>query len=428
MFPRSLEPKVIHSLTHHPAVLLHGPRGAGKSTLLHELTRRVEGSRLLLLEDPEVAHPVRSDPRRVLAGAEPILIDEIAKAPELIPVLAESVRADPRPGRFLLTASAFTPGLRAAVAGADGRAGWLEALPFEAFSQGELRGHPESFLDRLFGIDPREPSALAVTFDVPAPQAGNPRDDLIEILLRGGFADVHVRHWQPSKRATWFANHLPDVLRLDLPDLARLPDITPFPRLLRLLAARVATLLNTSEIGRACGIPYATLTRYLEALEDLHLYAPLPAWRGPEPPRLTRAPRIYLSDAGLAAHLARVTDGTLPTDTSLLGPLLRNLMVQEIRKQASRAAEATRLSHFRTAIGEEVDLVLERPDGETAALVLSGAGELPEVARRGLLRLRQMLNGAPLRVVRLIPRLPGTSGSLPDGAAWLDALWGAPAG
>lgn len=423
MFPRFLEPKVIKLLTEHPALLLHGPRGAGKSTLLRELARRVEGARLLQLEDPEAAYPVRNDPRRALAGVEPLLIDEITRAPELLAVLAQSVRQDPRPGRFLLAASVLTPELRGATEATEAPP-WLAALSLQAFSQGELRGRTETFLERLFEVPPDDAAALGAAFPAPELQPGSPRDDLLEILLRGGFADIHVRHWQPPKRAAWFSAHVTEILRLDLPDLARLPDYTPFPLLLRLLAARVGTLLNTSEIGRASGIPYATLTRYLEALAALHLYAPLPAWHGVEPPRLTRAPRVYLSDAGLAAHLARVTEGTLPTDTSFLGPLLRTLMIQEIRKQADRHPEPLRLTHFRTAIGEEVDLVVERADGEAAGLVLTAAGDVPEPVRRGTSRLRQVRKGRPLRIVRVIPRLPGTDGEPPAGAVWLDALWG----
>lgn len=426
MFQRLLETAIIQSLTAHPALLIHGPRGAGKSTLLEGLSRRVDGSRLLNLEDPEVAHPARTDPQSFLAGPEPVLLDEIGKAPELIPVLAESVRRDPRPGRFLLSASAFTPELRSAVTDHPDARAWLDAIPFGTFSQGELRGREESFLDRLFAFDPEAEGSLEAALATPPLSPGAPRDDLGEILLRGGYPDIHVRHWQAPKRTAWFAEHVPAVLRLDLPDLARLGDMTPFPRLLRLLAARVGRLLNTSEIGRASGLPYATLTRYLEALEALHLHAPLPAWFGPGPPRLTRAPRIYLVDAGLAAHLARVTDGTLPSDRTLLEPLLRNLMVQEVRKQAARQAQPPRLSHFRTAIGEEVDLVVERADGETAALILSGNGELPESTRRGLSRLRRLLSGRRLRVVRLIPRLPGSDGALPPGAAGFEALWSAP--
>ena len=52
----------------------------------------------------------------------------------------------------------------------------------------------------------------------------------------------------------------------------------------------------------------------------------------------------------------------------LLGRLLETFVVSEIRKQLSWTDPRTALYHLRTATGQEVDIVLEKPDGSIAAV------------------------------------------------------------
>ena len=133
------------------------------------------------------------------------------------------------------------------------------------------------------------------------------------------------------------------------------------PRLLQLLAARSAVLMNVAEISRASALPHTTLKRYLVLLEHTFLLRPLPAWSSNRGKRLINSPKIHLVDSGLAAHLAGLDAITLVRDRPALGPLLESFVVGELLKQASWPEPRIALYHFRTAAGREVDMVLEGP-------------------------------------------------------------------
>ncbi|MBW8831295.1 MAG: DUF4143 domain-containing protein [Burkholderiales bacterium] len=65
--------------------------------------------------------------------------------------------------------------------------------------------------------------------------------------------------------------------------------------------------------------------------------------------------------AGLTAHLRGHTDPAALALSPQLGPLLETFAVQEVRRHLRWAETAATAWHFRTAAGQEVDLVLEAP-------------------------------------------------------------------
>lgn len=86
------------------------------------------------------------------------------------------------------------------------------------------------------------------------------------------------------------------------------------PRILRLLAARSASLLNYAELSSVLAIPQQTLKRYLGLLEAVFLVRLLPAWSRNRGRRLTKAPKIVLADAGLACFLVGMGERRLAED------------------------------------------------------------------------------------------------------------------
>jgi hypothetical protein len=157
-------------------------------------------------------------------------------------------------------------------------------------------------------------------------------------------------------------------------DLAHVEALHALPNLLALLAARVSGLLNLADVGRDAGVPHTTLTRYLALLETVFLVHRLPAWSPNLGKRLVKAPKLHVVDSGLACHLIGAEAHRLSEDRPLLGRMLETFVVSELRKQLSWTDRQTRLYHFRTAAGSEVDIVMERADGTVASLeVKAGA-------------------------------------------------------
>ncbi|MEO0055304.1 MAG: hypothetical protein RLZZ50_1251, partial [Verrucomicrobiota bacterium] len=100
-FPRALTPALHAALADTPVVCLLGPRQCGKTTLARTL-RPAYG--YISLDDTDTLALARSDPNGFMAALpDPVILDEIQRAPELLRTIKLSVDRDRRPGRFLLT-------------------------------------------------------------------------------------------------------------------------------------------------------------------------------------------------------------------------------------------------------------------------------------------------------------------------------------
>ena len=350
MLRRLVEDPLRAALADTPVVALVGARQTGKTTLAKKLCEALGGEYVSLDDAATLAGAARDPAAFLRARAEPLVIDEVQAAPELLRAIKRSVDDDRRPGRFLLTGSANVLALPRL---SESLAGRMEIRTLWPLSQGEIRGRNETFLQKLFTDTPLRRRA--------------PRADLPATIATGGYPEAVARA-DPARRAAWFASYVSAILQRDVRDLARIEGLVELPRLLQLLAARSAALMNVAEISRASAMPHTTLKRYLALLEHTFLLRPLPAWSSNRGKRLTKSPKIHLVDCGLAAHLAGFDASTLAHDRPALGPLLESFVVGELVKQASWAEASIALYHFRTAAGREVDIVLEGAGGRVAGV------------------------------------------------------------
>src|ERR1044071_5295465 len=148
MIRRYLESAIAAGLSDSPVVLLVGARQSGKSTLIQSPEFQKGGRRLLTFDDASVLSAAKADPAGFLSAySGPLVLDEVQRVPELFLSLKASVDRDRTPGRFLLSGSAnilFLPKV------ADSLAGRMEVLTLWPFSQGEIEGTREGFVDALF--------------------------------------------------------------------------------------------------------------------------------------------------------------------------------------------------------------------------------------------------------------------------------------
>lgn len=407
MVPRFLRARIEAALADTPVVLVNGPRQSGKSTLVRALA---DAARVPYhtLDDATVLSSAASDPEGFLS-AQPaaVAIDEVQKASALFPAMKAAVDRDRRGGRFLVTGSAnvlLLPDL------ADSLAGRMEVVSLLPLSQGELRGRREGFIDWAFGGE--APPAFADVPDAP---------DLIDAVLAGGYPEALART-TPERRTAWHEAYLTAVLQRDVRDLANIQGLTDLPRLLALLAARQGALLNVSDVARGCGLPVTSVQRYLTLLQTVFLFTPLPAWFVNLEKRLTKAPKVHLVDTGLTAFLAGYDNTRLAADPAYFGRLLEGFVVGEVRKQLTWASIAATPHHFRTAAGQEVDLVLEARDGRVVGIEVKASASVSPRDFQGLTSLEDAAGG---RLVRGIVLYRGRS-PVPFGRHWalpVDALW-----
>lgn len=353
MIRRNIEDRLRRAMADMPVVLLNGARQTGKTTLARSLAESRPTARYVSFDDAATLAAAQTDPASFLDDlGDRVVIDEVQKAPELFPAMKVAVDRRRRGGRFFLTGSADVLSLPRL---SESLAGRMEPLTLWPLSQGEIAGGEESFVGAMFARRPPRP--IDGTSD---------RRDLIARALRGGYPGVFRR--SQARRRDWFAAYVTTILQRDVRDLADVRDLMALPRLLALIATRMGTLLNMSELSRSAGIPSSTLQRYLALLEHTFLVVPVPAWSANRSKRLIKTPKVAVVDTGLGAHLAGITAERVRSQPDLAGPLLENFVAAELAKQLGWSPVRARLHHFRTHGGREVDLVLEADDGRVVGI------------------------------------------------------------
>jgi predicted AAA+ superfamily ATPase len=370
MIQRHATQTILDALSDNPVVFVHGARQVGKSTLAQALGDTTWPARYLTLDDITVLAAAKSDPAGFLAGfGEPVILDEVQRAPELFAAIKAEVDRARRPGRFLLTGSAnvlLLPEL------AQYLVGRMELVVLWPFSQGEIESHRENFIDVAFSVDPFSPCVVTEGWSESA-----------ERMVRGGFPEAFLRESAP-RRSAWFGSYLATILQRDVRDLANIEGLTDLPRLLSLLAARSASLVNLAEIARSAAMPQSTVKRYFSLLKAIFLVQELPAWSSNLGKRLVRAPRLLLCDTGLIAHLNGLDVQRLESDRTLGGALLEAFVAMELMKQVGWSRSKPRIYHFRFQTGQEVDIVLEDPAGRLVGIEVKASSSIGASDIKGL--------------------------------------------
>lgn len=368
VFPRHAAAPLRAALADRPVVLLHGARQTGKTTLVRAVAEDA-GARYVTLDDLTVLSAARGDPAGFLAGfAQPLVLDEVQRAPDLLLAIKAAVDRKRTPGRFLLTGSANVLLLPQV---AESLAGRMEIVTLWPFSQGEIEGAGEGFIAAAFGDAP------------PVLSRRSHADALTDRVLRGGYPEAFPIESAERRRA-WFDAYVTSILQRDVRDLARIEGLTELPRLLALLAARPMAQLNYADLSRGIGLPQSTLKRYFALLDAVFLVRLLPPWHANIGKRLVKTPKVLLTDTGLAAHLMGINGARLADNRGLLGGLLESFVAIELIKQAGWSADPPALYHFRTHEGDEVDLVLERRGGAVVGVEVKSAATVTATDFKGL--------------------------------------------
>jgi predicted AAA+ superfamily ATPase len=351
------------------------------------IPRKAHPARYITLDDAAVLSAARGDPTGFLTGLDsPIVLDEVQRVPELFLAIKAVVDRNRVPGHFLLTGSAnslLLPKL------SESLAGRMEILSLWPFSQGELEGRTEDFIDRIF-------ASKLPQF----PASDLSRSELVKRVLTGGYPEV-VGKASTSRRSAWFRSYVTTIVQREVRDLANIEHLTMMPRLLSLLAARAGALMNYTELSRSLGLPQSTLKRYMALFEMTFLSQPLPAWSTNIGKRLIRSRKVVLNDTGLLAHLIGLNEERIKADPNAFGPLLENFVIMELRKQATWSKIQPQLFHFCTRKGQEVDIVLENAVGEVVGIEVKASSTVKSGDFKGLNYLSELLGDRFLRGIVL---------------------------
>jgi uncharacterized protein len=402
LLPRFATRRIHAAMADTPAVLVNGPRQCGKTTLVQALA--MPSRPYLTLDDPTTLAAATSDPVQFLRGLDGAIIDEVQRAPALLRTLKLLIDQDRRPGRFILTGSADLLALPTVAESLAGRMEVITLLPL-------------SWPERLRAVSVFLPRAFDGKLAGPAQPLGG--SDLVDRVLEGGYPEM-IQRSDPQRRRAWARAYVNGILQRDVRDLGEVSRLDAMPRLLRMLAAHATQLTNFSGLGAPIMLDDKTTRRYTGLLEQCFLVRRVEPWFSNDLKRLVKTPKTHFLDAGLLAALRGVGAPAIARDRTAFGPLLETWVFAELLKLVHETDDDLRLAFHRTRDGEEVDFVIEHPDGGLIAIEVKAAASASAADFKGLRHLQQACGDA----LRLGVLLYDGDTAVPFGPR----LWAAPFG
>ncbi len=324
---RDIAKQVIECANQLPAVTITGPRQSGKTTLCKQL---FAGHPYVSLEDPGIRQFALEDPKRFLGGyPDGAILDEVQRAPDLLSYLQGIVDADAAPGRWILTGSQNLSLLSHVNQSLAGRTGIFHLLP----------------------LSRRE----AVRF----PKAP---ETLEEALFTGGYPRIFDLQLNPAE---WLGVYAATYLERDVRQVLNVGNMITFQRFLQLAAGRTGQRLSIGNLAGDCGVSPKTVRSWLSVLEASYITFRLPPYFRNIRKRLTKTPKLYFYDTGLACWLLGIQSPEQLRLHPLRGAIFETWVVSEIVKQRARRDPALirGLYFYREKNVGEVDLVVEYPQG-----------------------------------------------------------------
>lgn len=260
--------QIQQSLARFRITALLGPRQCGKTTLARTLTP--DPGSYFDLEDPVDLARLEA-PRRTLGKLESlVVIDEIQRRPDLLPVLRVLADRPAAPARFLILGSA-SPDL--------------------------VKGVSESLAGRVGFVDLGAFDGTEVGFD-----------HLDTLWLRGGFPQSFLSDTDEAS-FHWRQQFIRTFLTRDIPQLGITIPAERLRRFWLMIAHYHGQTWNASEIAGSLGMNYKTAQHYLDILTGAFMIRALPAWTENLGKRVRKASKIYLRDSGLFHALQNIRSG-----------------------------------------------------------------------------------------------------------------------
>ena len=298
------------------------------------------------LDHRDVLAQALEDPEGLLAElGGPGFIDEAQRAPGLFLAIKAVVDQEQSAGQYLLSGS-NQPRMSGAVGDSLlGRAAYRTLRPL---TLSELRlNEVHNGWDFLFG-----PVESEVLEELERRAAETGPLDWRAAVQTGGFpravaAAAEMRRQILDDYVQVFANR-------DIRELLAIESSDRFEQFLRLVATRTGQTLNVNGLAVELGIPVTTIRRWLGALERSFLLELVPAYSRNAGHRVTKSPKLFLTDAALAIAAAREPEPT--------GFHLENFVASDLA--VWRDGQPGRsFYHWRLQSGQEVDFVLEADRG-----------------------------------------------------------------
>lgn len=383
------------------AVLIEGPKWCGKTTTAEQIAASI-----LYMDDPEKKEQNISmselNPKRLLKGETPRLIDEWQLAPKLWDAIRFEVDHRRELGQFLLTGSAVPVDTKEITHSGTGRFTWLTMRPMSLYESGDstsdvslkdlfenntVDGESDMTIDRLAFLACRGGW----------PQAIDMRDDIALDQARD-YYDAVVRS---------------DINRADN---------------IQKNAEKVRRLMRSYARNQGCQVPNTVLARdvsandeesmsqetvaaYLNALRKIFVVEDMPAWN----PNLRSKTAIrssdtrYYVDPSIVAAALGIGPNDLINDLNTFGFIFETLCVRDLRVFAD--ALDGQVYHYRDKDGQECDAVIHLRNGQYGLIEIKlGGDKLIEEGAQSLKKMESKIDTDKMKAPSFLMVLTGVGG------------------
>lgn len=324
---RAIEPIIEEASRYFPVITLTGPRQSGKTTALRHIFKDLP---YYSLENLDTRSLAADDPIRFLnLHKEGLLLDEVHHAPQLLSYIQGIVDEHPE-RKFILSGSSNFALLRNVSQSLAGRSGVFELLPM---SLTEVKDQVSS-------------------------------ENLDELLYQGLYPAICS-----GKNIAKFLypSYIKTYLDRDVREMVNVRDMSQFNIFLRLCAGRIGSVLNATELANEVGVSTKTVQSWLSILEASYVIFLLPPYFENSRKRLTKSPKIYFCDTGLACALLGIEDADQLAYHRMRGHLFENLIVMELLKRRLNAGKESNLFFYRDSNQNEIDIVVD--DSSSVSLI-----------------------------------------------------------
>lgn len=369
--PRIIDATVEQYLATMGAVCIEGPKWCGKTW-----TSSYHSNSEFLVGNPDNNFQNRAlaemSPALVLEGETPRLIDEWQEVPPLWDAVRYTVDHRGQNGQFILTGSA-TPKRKGVLHSGAGRIGKLRMRPMSLYESGDSSGKVS--LKEL--CEGKLTPAITGEVDLLT---------LARLTVRGGWpGNLKIDDASISLLPNEYLNAVIDD------DVNRVDDIRRDSRKVRLLLRSLARHESTTATNRTLkndikeiddeDIDVETVATYLDVFNRLFLtdnQQPFSA-RLRSSVRVKQAEKRHFCDPSLACAILRATPEKLIGDLETFGFLFEALCERDLKIYAESFGAS--LYHYQDYAGNELDAVIELPDGNWSGIEIKlGANKIEEAA------------------------------------------------
>ena len=407
--PRIIDRQVEEYLSAFGAVCIEGPKWCGKTwtSSYHSRSEIYIGDPAGNFQNRQLAE---LSPALVLEGETPRLIDELQEVPPLWDAVRYQVDQNPQKGQFILTGSA-TPNHKGILHSGAGRIARLRMRPMSLWESGDSSGKI-SLQSLCHG---EMTPAMTGEVDLKA---------LIGLIIRGGWpGSLGLSSEQAALLPAEYLNAVidDDVYRMD--GIKR--DTHKMRLLLRSLARNESTTATNRTLIRDVkaiddtDIDSNTIAAYLDIFKRLFITDNQPPFSVGirSSVRIKQAEKRHFADPSLACALLKATPASLLGDLETLGFLFEALCERDLRIYAESFGAS--LYHYQDYKNQEIDAVIELPDGTWCAFEIKLGANQIDAAASNLLEIKKQIEedpkGKPPAVLCVLCGMANAAYQRPDG-------------